>query len=97
MSPRRRNYNFERRRREELRKARQAAKQARRTERDASGEAGPEMGEAQDTGAPTGLWEWFSPSRTRTLATAPNTRPPDDPPNDWILLTDVPDDEQDRG
>jgi hypothetical protein len=90
---RRRNYGFERRRREELRKARQAAKQQRRTERDASGQVGPEMGEAQDTGAPTGLWEWFSPSRTRTVATPPRTRPPDDPPDDWVLLTDVSHDE----
>ena len=93
---RRRNYNFERRRREETRKARQAAKQQRRSERDVSGQVGPEMGEAQDTGAPSGLWEWFSPSRTRTLATAPNTRPPADPPDDWILLTDVPEDGQEE-
>jgi hypothetical protein len=94
---RRRNYGFERRRREDARKARQAAKQQRRTERDASGQVGPEMGEAQDTGAPAGLWEWFSPSRTRTVATAPNTRPPEDPPNDWVLLTDVAEDAQEEG
>ncbi|OLC17317.1 MAG: hypothetical protein AUH29_02270 [Candidatus Rokubacteria bacterium 13_1_40CM_69_27] len=86
---RRRNYGFERRRREDLRKARQEAKQQRKTERDASGAAGPEMGEVQDAGAPEGRWEWFSPSRSRTVTTEPKTRPPDDPPNDWVLLTDV--------
>lgn len=48
------------------------------------------MGEAQDAGAPQGLWEWFSPSRTRTATTEPNTRPPGNPPDDWVLLTDLP-------
>jgi hypothetical protein len=48
------------------------------------------MGEAQDAGAPTGLWEWFSPSRSRTVTSAPNTRPPTDGADDWVLLTDVP-------
>lgn len=90
MSPRRRNYGFDRRRREDLRRAKQEAKQQRRKDRDASGSAGPEMGEPQDSGAPEGMWEWFSPSRTRTVATPPKSRPPDDPPNDWVLLTDVP-------
>ena len=48
------------------------------------------MGEAQDSGAPQGLWEWFSPSRSRTLTTSPNTRPPAEGVDDWVLLTDVP-------
>jgi hypothetical protein len=48
------------------------------------------MGEAQDAGAPSGLWEWFSPSRSRTITSPPNTRPPADGVNDWVLLTDVP-------
>lgn len=86
---RRRNYGFERRRREDQRRAKQEAKTQRRAEKDAAGRIGPEMGEAQDTGAPAGLWEWFSPSRTRTVATLPKTRPPADPPDDWILLTEV--------
>lgn len=88
---RRRNYGFDRRRREDLRKAKQEAKQQRRKDRDATGSVGPDMGDPQDTGAPEGMWEWFSPSRTRTVATPPNTRPPEDAPNDWVLLTDVPD------
>ena len=48
------------------------------------------MGEAQDAGAPSGMWEWFSPSRSRTVTSAPNTRPPADGVDDWVLLTDVP-------
>ena len=48
------------------------------------------MGEAQDAGAPSGLWEWFSPSRTRTMTTEPNTRPVADGIDDWVLLTDLP-------
>jgi hypothetical protein len=86
----RRNYGFDRRRREDQRRAKQQAKVQRRLDRAARGGAGPEMGEAQDSGAPAGLWEWFSPSRSRTVATAPRTRPPGDPPDDWVLLTDVP-------
>src|SRR5262245_18775936 len=72
---RRRNYGFDRRRREDLRRAKQEAKAQRKTDREASGSVGPEMGEAQSTGAPEGMWEWFSPSHTRTVATAPRTRP----------------------
>jgi len=86
---RRRNYGFDRRRREDLRRAKQEAKQQRKTDREASGTVGPEMGEAQGTGAPEGMWEWFSPSRTRTMATPPRTRPPADPPDDWVLLTEA--------
>jgi len=87
---RRRNYGFEKRRRDDLRKAKQEAKLQRRNDRAESGTSGPEMGEAQDTGAPEGLWEWFSPSRSRTTTTLPRTRPPAEGPDDWVLLTDVP-------
>jgi hypothetical protein len=48
------------------------------------------MGEAQDAGAPSGLWEWFSPSRSRTMTSQPNSRPAADGVDDWVLLTDVP-------
>lgn len=48
------------------------------------------MGEAQDAGAPQGLWEWFSPSRSRTMTTQPSSRPSADGVDDWVLLTDVP-------
>ena len=48
------------------------------------------MGEAQDVGAPQGVWEWFSPSRSRTVTTVPKGRPPAEGADDWVLLTDVP-------
>lgn len=87
---RRGNYGFERRRKDDLRKAKQEAKRQRKTERAEGGAVGPEMGEVQETGPPPGLWEWFSPSRSRTVTTEPKTRPPAaDGTDDWILLTDV--------
>ena len=91
-------YGFERRRKADQQKAKQEAKRARKTERSEAGSTGPEMGEAQETGVQDGVWEWFSPSRTRTATSAPGTRPPADPPDDWILLTDVkPDAEAQEG
>jgi hypothetical protein len=83
------HYGFERRRRADQQKAKQEAKRQRKSERAESGALGPEVGEAQDTGAPAGMWEWFSPSRGRTVTSAPRTRPAPDPPDDWVLLTDV--------
>ena len=87
---RRGHYGFERRRREDVQKAKQEAKRQRKQERTDSGTAGPEIGETQDTGAPSGLWEWFSPSRSRVVTTEPKSRPAADEPNDWVLLTDAP-------
>ena len=81
-------YGFERRRKADQQRAKQQAKRQRKTDRAEAGAVGPEMGEAQDPGAPTGLWEWFSPTRARTVTTQPNSRPPQDPPDDWILLTE---------
>jgi hypothetical protein len=86
---RRAHYGFERRRKADLQRAKQEAKRQRKTERGDAGTVGPEMGEAQDTGAPVGMWEWFSPSRSRMTTSLPNSRPPADPPDDWILMTDV--------
>ena len=89
VSPRR-NYGFERRRREVQRQTRQVAKRERRAEREAQGTVGPEMGEPQDgAGAPAGRWEWFSPSRGRVVLTNLRERPPAHAPDDWQLLTDV--------
>jgi hypothetical protein len=87
MSPRR-NYGFERRQRETLRRTRQEAKRERKAERTGQGEGGPEMGAAPDTSAPAGQWEWFSPSRGRVQATEEGHRPAGDLPNDWVLLTE---------
>ena len=85
----RQNYGFERRRRDQLRRAKQEEKRQRKTERDQSGEVGPEMGERPDTGVAPGTWEWFSPSRSRTVTSAVGARPASDPPDDWILLTET--------
>jgi hypothetical protein len=86
---RRANYGFERRRRADLQRAKQEAKRQRKSERAESGAAGPEMGEAQDVGAAPGTWEWFSPSRSRIMTSAPGARPEADGPDDWVLLTEV--------
>jgi len=85
----RRNYGFERRRRADAQRAKQQAKRERKTLRSESGLGGPDMGQAQDTGAPSGLWEWFSPSRSRVVTTPPGGHPAEVPPDDWVLLTDV--------
>lgn len=88
MSPRR-NYGFDRRQREATRKSRQEAKQQRKAERASDGSTGPEMGDAPDTTAPVGQWEWFSASRGRVVATQPKQRPAVEGPDDWVLLTEV--------
>jgi hypothetical protein len=85
----RKNYGFERRRRADALKAKQQAKRERRADRSASGAAGPDMGSAQDAGVQPGSWEWFSASRSNVFITAEGTRPPADPPDDWILLTET--------
>ena len=84
-----RNYGFDRRRRDDLRRAKQEAKRQRKTDRSEAGAAGPEMGEAQVSAPEPGVWEWFSASRGRTVTSAVGARPPTDAPDDWILLTDV--------
>lgn len=92
---RRRNYGFDRRQREAVRKSRQEAKTARKAERATQGEVGPEMGTAAEAGPPAGQWEWFSPSRGRVIATAPKQRPATEGVDDWQLLTEGADAEGD--
>ena len=87
MSPRR-NYGFERRQRETIRRTRQEAKRERKAERSGQGEGGPEMGTAPETGVPAGQWEWFSPSRGRVAVTEAKQRPAADGADDWVLLTE---------
>jgi hypothetical protein len=89
----RRPYGFERRRREDARRAKQEAKRRRKTERAQGGSTGPEIGEPQETGAAPGQWEWFSASRSRTVISEPWTRPDVGAPDDWVLLTDVADED----
>lgn len=85
----RRYYGFERRKKEAARRAKQEAKRQRKTERVEGGLIGPEMGEPAETGPQPGVWEWFSPSRSRTVTSPPGTRPSGDLPDDWVLLTEV--------
>jgi hypothetical protein len=82
---RQRNYGFDRRQKALKRQARQEAKRERKINHDESATGGPEMGEAQDFGAPAGTWEWFSSSRSRTLPTPVGVRRDAGPPDDWIL------------
>ncbi len=86
MSPRG-HYGFERRRKADIQKAKQEAKRQRKTERAESGAVGPDMGEAPDTGAQPGVWEWFSPSRGRTVSVPAGTRPAPPPPPPRTHLT----------
>lgn len=85
----RQNYGFERRRKDQMRRAKQEEKRQRKSDRDQAGETGPEMGQAQDTGASPDRWEWFSPSRGRTVTSPVGARPEGDSPDDWILLTET--------
>ncbi len=87
---RRKNYGFERRQKETARRTRQQAKTERKTEREAQGQSGPEMADIESSAPPAGLWEWFSPSRGRVVTTQPDQHPEGEP-NDWMLLTERPD------
>ncbi len=93
MAGRPRMYRSDKRRKEEVRRAQQAAKRQRRLERAASGQSGPEIEElpAREAQAqePT-EYVWLSPSRNRTLTTPTASRPVTNPPDDWILLTELP-------
>ena len=91
---RRGHYGFEKRRKADLQRAKQEAKRQRKVERAESGVTGPEIGEAQEAGPPPGMWEWFSHSRGRTVVAEAGARPETDPPDDWVLLTDVKPDSQ---
>jgi hypothetical protein len=87
------HYGFQRRQKEQLRKAKQDAKRQRQADRAQGGESGPEMGEAPTPGVEPGVWEWFSPSRTRVMAMKEGTRPDVGEPDDWVLLTEVAEDD----
>jgi len=93
VSPRGRQYGFDRRRRDTARRQKQQAKRERKLTRTAEGVTGPDIDTPQETGAPAGLWEWFSPSRGRVVSSTVGVRPNSDPPDDWVLITDKPSDE----
>lgn len=85
---RRRNYGFDRKQRDAQRRARQEMKRERKASRSTAGEPGPEMGEVQETAPPPDRWEWFSASRGRVTTTPTGEAPSDEPPNDWVLMSD---------
>jgi hypothetical protein len=78
-------YGFDRRRKEDLRKAKQEAKRQRRTDRQESGRSGPEMGEPQ-AAAPADGYVWFSPGRNRLVTTPTADVPVADGVSDWVLI-----------
>jgi hypothetical protein len=79
------SYGFDRRRKEDLRKAKQEAKRQRRTDRQESGQSGPEMGEAPAT-PPADQYTWFSPGRNRIVTTPTAEAPVIPGVNDWTLI-----------
>ena len=79
------SYRFDRRRKEDLRKAKQEAKRQRRTDRQETGQSGPEMGEPQVTAHGEG-YTWFSPARNRVATTPTAEAPVADGVSDWVLI-----------
>lgn len=84
-----RQYGFDRRRRDTARRQKQQAKRERKLTRAAEGVTGPDIDAPQETGAPSGVWEWFSPSRARVVTSTVGTRPDGQPPDDWVLISDA--------
>lgn len=86
---RRGNYGFERRRKEDARRAKQEAKRQRKIRRALEGSVGPAVAEPQENTGQPGRLEWFSPSRSRITTSEAGTRPASDPPDDWVLFSDI--------
>lgn len=86
-------YRGDRRRKEDLRKAKQEAKRARKAERKETGVSGPEMDEVSPLGQePEAANEfvWFSPSKGRTVTTASSSPPAIEGIDDWTLVSEPP-------
>jgi hypothetical protein len=79
------SYRFDRRRKEDQRKAKQEAKRQRRTDRQESGQSGPEMGEPP-AAPPADQYTWFSPGRNRIVTTTTAEAPVMPGVNDWTLI-----------
>jgi hypothetical protein len=79
------SYRFDRRRKEDLRKAKQDAKRRRKSDRQEAGRSGPEMGEPQPNVEAT-EYTWFSPGRNRIVTTATAEAPVVDGVDDWTLI-----------
>jgi hypothetical protein len=83
-------YRGDRRRKEDLRKAKQEAKRARKAERKESGTTGPEIDDAPATAEPATEFVWFSPSKGRTMTTDSAEPPVVDGIDDWTLVSEPP-------
>jgi len=82
-------YRGDKRRKEEVRKAKQEAKRQERAARGEGGEKDDDILEPEADLNPPG-YVWFSASRNRTLTTDRPDQPDLGPPNDWLLLTPPP-------
>ena len=83
-------YRGDKRRKEELRKARQEAKRQERLARGEEGGKDDDILEAPEPDLNPTEYVWFSASRNRTLTTESPNRPDLGPPDDWLLLTPPP-------
>lgn len=83
-------YRGDRRRKEDLRKAKQEAKRARKAERRESGATGPEIEDAPAAAAAPTEFVWFSPSKGRTTTTDSAEPPTVDGIDDWTLVSEPP-------
>ena len=82
-------YRGDRRRKEDVRKAKLDAKRARKAERRETGTSGPEIeASAGTTGQGGKEFVWFSPSKGRTVTTLTSAVPTIDGVDDWTLLSD---------
>jgi hypothetical protein len=83
-------YRGDRRRKEDLRKAKQEAKRARKAERKESGTTGPEIEDMPVAAEAAVEFVWFSPSKGRTVATDSAEPPTVDGIDDWTLVSEPP-------
>ncbi len=83
-------YRGDRRRKEDLRKAKQEAKRARKAERKESGTTGPEIDDTPAVADAPTEYVWFSPSKGRTVTTESAEPPTVDGIDDWTLVSEPP-------
>ena len=87
-------YRGDKRRKEEVRKARQEAKRQERLARGEGSEKDDDILEVPEPDLNPPGYVWFSASRNRTLTTETPTQPDLGPPDDWLLLTPPPQTEE---
>jgi len=87
-------YRGDKRRKEEVRKAKQEAKRQERAARGEGSEKDDNILEAPEPDPNPPGYVWFSASRNRTLTTQTPTQPDLGQPDDWLLLTPPPQTEE---